>query len=191
MHYWPVVHRIDCGYNLIMKLDCDTIYKTPALRKSIKNRVFVEYLSGYIDGEGCFSVSFTKRDSFNVGFETKPSFTVSQNYDRAEVLYLTQEYFEAGHMRRDTSDNTIKYEIRRLNELINKVIPHFEQYPLLSAKQKDFEIFKKICLRMQNNEHLTLEGFTEIVKLAYSMNGALGRRRTQDQVIKSAKLKLR
>jgi hypothetical protein len=187
MHYWPVVYRIDWGYNQAMKLEYDTIYKTPTLKKKIKNRVFEEYLSGYTDGEGCFSVSFTRRDKFKVGFETKPSFTISQNFDRSEVLYLAKEYFDAGHMRRDKSDNTIKYEIRRLDDLIQKVIPHFEKNPLISAKNKDFEIFKKICFQMNDGKHLTLDGFIKIVKLAYSMNGSIGRRRDIDQVIEIAK----
>ena len=49
-----------------------------------KKRNLEEYISGYVDGEGCFSVSFSKRKRFIVGWETKPSFFVSQNYDRNE-----------------------------------------------------------------------------------------------------------
>ena len=60
----------------------------PALKKK---RNIQEYISGYVDGEGCFSVSFSKREKFLVGWETKPSFSVSQNEDRAQILFLMQK----------------------------------------------------------------------------------------------------
>ena len=44
------------------------------------------YISGYVDGEGCFTVSFSPRRKLRMGWEVRPSFSVSQNADRAEVL---------------------------------------------------------------------------------------------------------
>jgi len=65
----------------------------PTLTDSKRN--IAEYISGYIDGEGCFSVSFSRRSKLLVGWETKPSFSVSQNYDRAEVINLAQNFLGA------------------------------------------------------------------------------------------------
>ena len=93
-----------------------------------------EYISGYTDREGCFSVSFLKRKKLTIGIETRPSFSVSQNEDRAEVLFLMQDHFACGHMCRDYSDKTLKYEVRRSDDLLTKVIPHFRRYPVLSGK---------------------------------------------------------
>jgi hypothetical protein len=64
-------------YNISMN---EFFHNTPALKKKLKTRVLAEYISGYVDGEGCFSVSFTKRTKFLVGWETKPSFSISQNH---------------------------------------------------------------------------------------------------------------
>ena len=141
-----------------------------------KKRKLCEYISGYADGEGCYSVSFSRRRKFLVGWETKPSFSVSQNEERAQVLYIMQDYFKSGFIRRDFSDKTLKYEVRSLENLIQNVIPHFEQYPMLSFKQKDFEFFKKICRLMQKDLHRTPAGLKRIVKLAYQMNPG-GKRR--------------
>ena len=139
----------------------------PALNKK---RNIHEYISGYVDGEGCFSISFSKREKFLVGWETKPSFSVSQNEDRAQVLFLIQKNLQCGHIRRDFSDKTLKFEVRSLDDLIGKVIPHFEQYPLLSEKQKDFELFKKVCLLMQQELHTNKTGLKKILDLAFQMN---------------------
>jgi hypothetical protein len=153
-------------------------YNTPALRRELS-----QYLSGYVDGEGCFSVSFSKREKFKIGWEVKPSFCVGQNFDRREVLDLMQEFFGCGFMRRDYGDKTLKYEIRSLESLIEKVIPHFTEFPLLSAKQRDFLAFAEICKRMKHGEHHTIEGFRKIADIAYKMNGSGKRKLTHAQLV--------
>lgn len=92
------------------------------------------YLSGYVDGEGCFTVSIAPRPTLVVGWEVRPSLSVSQNGDRSEVLLLLQDYFGAGTLRPDRSDKTFKWEVRSLPVLVTRVIPHFVAYPLLNRK---------------------------------------------------------
>lgn len=150
-----------------------------------KRRNVDEYISGFIDGEGCFSVSFSKRNKLLVGWETKPSFSASQNEDRAEVLYLMQKYFGCGFIRRDFSDKTLKYEVRGRDDLIQKIIPHFEKYPLMSGKQKDFKLFARICNLMKKEEHKHAKGLRQIMKLAFQMNTSGKRKYTQSEIIDS------
>jgi hypothetical protein len=40
------------------------------------------YFAGFVDGEGCFTVSFSPRSTLLLGWEVRPSFSVSQNADR-------------------------------------------------------------------------------------------------------------
>jgi hypothetical protein len=47
----------------------------------------------------------------------------------AEVLHLLQAYFGCGSIRRDRSDKTLKWETRRLDELVDRVVPHLVRYP--------------------------------------------------------------
>ena len=154
----------------------------PALKKK---RNIQEYISGYVDGEGCFSISFSKRDKFLVGFETKPSFSVSQNEDRAQILFLMQKVFKCGFIRRDYSDKTLKYEVRSLNDLINNIIPHFEKCPLLSDKQKDFNFFKKVCFMMYKELHKNKTGLNKIMNLAFAMNPSGKRKYTKAEMQKA------
>jgi hypothetical protein len=128
------------------------------------------YLSGYVDGEGCFTVSIPPRPTLRVGWEVRPSLSVSQNGDRSEVLLLSQRYFNCGTIRPDRSDKTWKWEVRSLSVLVARIIPHFEKYPLLSGKQCDFEAFADICRRMCQGHHLDVMGLVEIVRLAETMN---------------------
>ena len=134
------------------------------------------YISGYVDGEGCFTVSIAPRAKLAVGWEVRPSLSVSQNGDRAEVLYAIQAYFGCGSIRPDRSDSTLKWETRRLADLVGRVIPHFITYPLLSGKRYDFERFAMICGLMKRGVHREREGLIKIVAVAREMNPS-GRRR--------------
>ena len=159
-------------------------YKTPT---SLGIRSIPDYITGYADGEGCFTVTFNKKPKALLGWEFRPSFSVSQNEDRRQVLDLIKKYFGCGFIRRDWSDKTVKFEIRDHKDLIQKIIPHFEKFPLISAKQNDFLVFKKICEIVSAQEHLTKQGFIDVINLAYEMNGSGKRKRTPKEIIESLK----
>jgi hypothetical protein len=129
-----------------------------------------QYLSGYTDGEGCFCVSLNKSKRHKIGWEIRPSFSVSQNRDRASVLELFKTYFRCGTIRPDRSDCTLKYEVRAIDELVENILPHFEKYPLLSDKQHEFERFAEVCRMVKCRKHLTKDGFQKILSIAKSIN---------------------
>ena len=111
-----------------------------------------------------------------MGWEVRPSFSVSQNGDRAEVLYALQAYFGCGSIRPDRSDRTLKWETRRLEDILERVVPHFERWPLMSGKHEDFVRFASVCRLMAAGEHRRREGLVEIVELARGMNPSGTRR---------------
>ncbi len=141
------------------------------------------YISGYVDGEGCFTVSISPRAKLLAGWEVRPSFSVSQNGDRAEVLRALQAYFGCGSIRPDRSDRTLKWETRKLDDLVERVIPHFEKFPLLSGKQLDFERFAAVCRLMADGAHRRRAGLREIVELASEMNPSGKRRYSAEAVL--------
>jgi len=128
------------------------------------------YISGFVDGEGCFCVSFQPSTRHRFGWEVRPSFSVSQNADRAQLLYVIQKEWGCGFIRPDRSDKTLKFEIRNVREIVAKVVPHFRTHPLMSAKQADFERFARIAELVNEAKHLEPQGLEEIVKLAMEMN---------------------
>lgn len=143
------------------------------------------YISGFVDGEGCFCVSFQPSKRHRFGWEVRPSFSVSQNADRAELLYIIQREWECGFIRPDRSDKTVKFEVRSINDLIEKVLPHFKNYPMLSTKQTDFEKFARICESVSACEHLRIEGFEKIVRLAMEMNPSGKRKYSGSEILDS------
>ncbi|HMF56255.1 MAG TPA: LAGLIDADG family homing endonuclease [Pyrinomonadaceae bacterium] len=146
------------------------------------------YISGFVDGEGCFCVSFQPSKRHRFGWEVQPSFSVSQNADRAELLYVIQERWGCGFIRPDRSDKTVKFEVRNVRDLVEKVLPHFKAYPLMSSKQSDFERFAGICKLVSDDGHLELEGFEEIVRLAMEMNPSGKRKYSGSEILNSLRL---
>ncbi len=158
-------------------------YYTPTSLTKFERNV-PEYITGYVDGEGCFTVTFNMKPKALLGWELRPSFSVSQNEDRRQVLDIMKMYFGCGYIRRDYSDKTVKFEVRDHSDLMRKVIPHFQKYPLLSAKQKDFELFQRICGLVEVKSHLQKDGFIQILNLAYQMNGSGKRKRKYEEVVR-------
>lgn len=148
------------------------------------------YLSGYADGEGCFCVSFSPRAKLRTRLEVRSSFSVGQNKDRSEVLFLYKKVLSCGTIRPNRRDKTIKFEVRNLNDLIFKVIPFFEKYPLKSSKQNEFLKFRKICqlIYLKNNRYES--GLKEIVKLAIQMNPGSKRKYNTQQLQSILQLKV-
>ena len=71
------------------------------------------YISGYADGEGCFTVSISPRRKLRAGWEVRPSFSVSQNGDRAEGAVRGPVLLRCGGLR----------EAIRLRALRDGVLP--------------------------------------------------------------------
>jgi len=145
-----------------------TIIRRP---QSCNAACFGSYVSGYVDGEGCFTVSISQRSKMRMGWEVRPSFSVSQNYDRAQTLYRIAEYFNCGTIRPDRSDKTLKFEVRSLQDLVDRISPHFEEHPLLSEKQQSFLAFREICLEMVDGKHLLAPSLESILLRANRING--------------------
>jgi len=143
------------------------------------------YISGFVDGEGCFCVSFQPSRRHRLGWEARPSFSVSQNADRAQLLAVMQGRWGCGFIRPDRSDNTLKFEVRNVRDLVEKVIPHFRSHPLQSAKQTDVDLFDQICRWMSEGRHRTVEGFSEIVEVAMRMNSSGKRKYSGSEILSS------
>lgn len=128
------------------------------------------YIVGFIDGEGCFSVSFSKRNKMKMGIEVRPSFSVSQHLRNKKILHRFRRFFKCGSIRFSRRDQTYKYEVRSTSELVEKVIPHFKKYPLQTSKAQSFRKFCEICRIIQQGNHLSPKGMKKVILLSEEVN---------------------
>lgn len=57
-----------------------------------------------------------------------------------------------------------------MKEIVNKVIPHFEKYPLQSVKKIDYELWKECVNLMADGKHLTTQGLEQIISRKAAIN---------------------
>ena len=133
-----------------------------------QERLDSRWVSGFVDGEGCFHVSINKIPKMSIGWQVLPEFRIVQHERDESVLKELQQFFGAGKVVTNHGARK-ELRIRKLNDLRNVVL-FFKQHPLRTKKKKNFEIFAKILELMEHKKHLTVEGLTDIANLCWSMN---------------------
>jgi hypothetical protein len=140
------------------------------------------YVTGLVEGEGSFYVGILPRKLGKVEWEVRPSFSLSQHKRNKKIVFKLKEFFSCGSIRPSKKDQTLKYEVRSLKDLREKIVPHFEKYPLEGEKGKEFEIFKKILRLMEEDKHLERGGLKEIIGLVRKMTRNSQRIRSLEKI---------
>ncbi len=128
-----------------------------------------QWITGFVDGEGCFHVGINAHPDMTAGHQVLPEFTVVQHERDAQVLHALKSHFGCGVVRRNHGDR-MAYRVRSKEHLLERIIPFFEKHPLKTKKRVDFAKFRRILLKMEAGEHLTREGVEEIRRIASEMN---------------------
>jgi hypothetical protein len=89
------------------------------------------------------------------------------------LLQIKSFFNEVGTIVINYKYNYVAYRVNNLNEIMSIIIPHFNNYPLITNKQSDFLLFKEIVKIMDNKEHLTEDGLIKIINLKASLNKGL------------------
>jgi hypothetical protein len=127
-----------------------------------------EWISGFVDGEGCFHVSVLKHSDMSVGYQVLPEFAVVQHERDKQILFALKEFFKCGVVRRNHGDRWC-YRVRRIDHL-STLCGFFDKHKLKTKKRIDYVRFRRIVKKMNNGEHLTSDGLRKIVDIAMKMN---------------------
>ncbi len=141
------------------------------------------WIAGFVDGEGCFTVSIIRN---KYGSQVFPEFVVSQGEKSRAALKKIEKFFNCGHInlntRRDNHhEQMLKYCVRSIRDLNEKIIPFFEKNKLKTRKQKDFQIFRRMIKLMVKRKHLSKTGMARIHSLLKKMN----RRKYQSRILRN------
>ena len=144
--------------------------KYPIFAEEDAVELSVEWVVGFVDGEGCFHVSLNRHEEMTAGYQVLPEFVVVQHQRDRQVLEALKRFFKAGVVR-GNHDDRLCLRIRKL-EALQQVCDLFSRHPLKTKKNVDFHKFRRILHLMSQRRHLTREGLVEVIDLARTMNSA-------------------
>ena len=169
-----------CTRGLIRRVSTISVHRlifTRSLHTVEGSLVNPWFITGLVDAEGSYIVHIVKDDSRKLGYFVLVSFELALNVKDRLLLNLLQETLgNVGNIYYNPQDNTYKYKVSSVEELINFVLPYFQKYPLLTQKRVDFELFVKIIQIIDKKEHLTLKGLHDIINLKASLNLGLSKK---------------
>ncbi len=128
-----------------------------------------QWITGFVDGEGCFHVGINPHKEMTTGFQVLPEFTVVQHKRDVQILHALKAYFDCGVVRVNHGDR-MAYRVRGQQHLLERIVPFFIKHPLKTKKNIDFLKFRDIVLMMEADVHLTAQGVEQIRAIAAKMN---------------------
>ena len=136
---------------------------------------FEQWIVGFVDGEGCFSISVVRNRASTLGWQVQHEFVVAQSVLSIHALEELKGFFGCGYVyENERKDNhrwpLARFVVRRRMDLRKRIIPFFEDNPLLTAKRTDFESFRTVLDMMEAGQHLRFEGLATIAAVTESMN---------------------
>jgi hypothetical protein len=89
------------------------------------------------------------------------------------LLKLIQSYFGgAGRIGKERG-GCCDFTVSSLGQILAKIIPHFDKYPLKSQKLADYLLFREVIMMMKRGEHLTALGLQKIINIRATLNKGL------------------
>ena len=113
-------------------------------------------------------------------FRISAAFNVSQ-HDR-QPLDLFRETLGCGTMRR-AGNGGWYWEVNRLSELVDRVIPFFDRYPLVGRKAGDFRLWRQAVMLLSAGP-LDCHDYVTVLALRERMNRGGKRRHRMDGILR-------
>jgi len=157
--------------------------------------IMIGWITGYVDGEGCFSINFVKqpdrkessriRRGYKTGYQIAHEFAVVQGEKSIDSLKKLKDYFKVGNVyinrRYDNhKEHLYRYSVSKREDLINVIIPFFQKYQLQTSKKNDFNFFVRCMKLIKDGRHLTKSGAIKIALITEKMN----HRKSRENIIR-------
>jgi hypothetical protein len=130
--------------------------------RGMSDSEFIEWFVGFIDGEGCFFIDISKKNTISF------LLTIGVHIDDLGTLEFIKNRLNCGNIY--TTNKLGTFNVKRINDIQNILIPLFDKFPLNGIKYLDYLTFKEaIAIKfdesLSNSEKLQL-----ITDLKDSMN---------------------
>jgi hypothetical protein len=133
------------------------------------------YITGLIEGEGCFCITISKHKTKKLGFDPRLMFEVEMIIEDKPLLEKLQKELKCGHIyilnyERYGWRPHVKFAVKSFKDIKEKIIPFFNEYKLCGKKKRDFAYFCQAARIVEKGEHLSLKGLDRLREIQSKMN---------------------
>jgi hypothetical protein len=152
--------------------------------QQVNRKISDEYYAGFVDGEGCFYIGFSKREDLPLKWQIITEFHVSQNPGGKTILESFKKRLNCGYSKlnnpKNKKDKSWVLIIKDRKDLKEKVLPFFDKHPLYSNKQNEYLVFRQVLYLIEQKKHLSKVGFNQIVELVFGLNRTTKKKYSKD-----------
>jgi hypothetical protein len=128
-------------------------------------------MAGFSSGDSSFNIKISKSETSKLGVRVQLRFSIGLHLREEEFVKYLSTYF---NLTKDKyvyyGENSVSFQVTNTNDITKVIIPFFMKYPINGIKSLDFMEFNKVVIMINNKEHLTKEGFNEILSIKSNMN---------------------
>jgi hypothetical protein len=144
----------------------------PINRPLIQNKIIPDpfWLAGFASGESTFYLAIFKSKT-KLGEAAAVNFSLAQSIRDSLLIKQLVQYLCCGiYSERATQGAMCTFNVNKLQDLEEKIIPFFDEYPIEGNKFLDYQDFKKAVHLIKNKAHLTSDGLDQLRLLKLGMN---------------------
>lgn len=133
------------------------------------------YVSGLVEGEGCFCIGISRHRTKKLGFDARLMFEIEMIIDDKPLLEKLQKTLQCGQIyqlnyERYSWRPHVKFAVKRFGDIRGQIIPFFKKYQLQGKKKRDFDFFCQAAKIFENKGHLTKRGLSKLRQIQKKMN---------------------
>ncbi|MDO8650553.1 MAG: LAGLIDADG family homing endonuclease [Candidatus Berkelbacteria bacterium] len=165
---------------------------------SVLGKLPGDYVAGFVDGEGCFYLTYRSDTRHNRPgspkyFRWTPYFAILLREDDLPILEEIRNSLDCGRIYH-MNGGQVSYAIQNLNDLYEKVVPFFTENRLRAKKRIDFELWcqalRIVYKNKENKRSCSLEDNQRLAFLRQKMkeHKAIGTKEYKNNPSVSVKL---
>ncbi len=116
------------------------------------------WLTGLIDAEGCFMLK--KVNTSVTGSGIHLYFQITQHVRDVVLMEKIKKFLDCGIIY--NYKEGVDFRVSKISDIMEKIIPLLEEYPLQGVKFEDYRCFKEAGSLVKNKEHLTPLGGRQV-----------------------------
>lgn len=113
-------------------------------------------------------VRMFKSASHAIGYQVQLRFQITQQSRDKFLMERFVSYLGCGYI--SERGDIVDFQVTNLMDIVDKIIPFFEKYPIIGVKLDNYNDFCKAAQLVKDKEHLTVEGLEKIRLLKSNMN---------------------